>query len=59
MIERMRMRDGVFCSVVTYPATPPDVVQLRLVACGDHELADVPTSVESIHRRYAETLAEV
>lgn len=63
-VTRLRDEYGVFCSAVTYPVVPENVVQLRLIATADHELADVEHTFkaivelyESIDRRPQPTLA--
>ncbi|ASU84072.1 8-amino-7-oxononanoate synthase [Nocardiopsis gilva YIM 90087] len=52
-VETMRLRHGVFCSAVSYPVVPPDVVQLRLVPTAAHEPADVDETLEAIPAAYA------
>lgn len=51
-LERMRREHGVFCTAVIYPAVPRGVVQLRLVATADHELGDIPPTVDAICKVY-------
>ncbi|MDG4536812.1 aminotransferase class I/II-fold pyridoxal phosphate-dependent enzyme [Streptomyces sp. AV19] len=52
-VEAMRLRHGVFCSAVSYPVVPPDVVQLRLVPTAVHDLADVAATLDAIPAAYA------
>jgi glycine C-acetyltransferase len=48
----LRNEYGVFCSAVIYPVVPEGVVQLRLIATADHDLADVETTVNAIVDSY-------
>lgn len=49
-VRKLREEYGVFCSVVTYPAVPQGIVQLRLISTAAHEIADVEPTVDAICR---------
>lgn len=49
-VRRLRQEHGVFCSVVTYPAVPEGIVQLRLISTASHDVTDVDPTVAAITR---------
>ncbi|NDG53041.1 MAG: pyridoxal phosphate-dependent aminotransferase family protein [Flavobacteriia bacterium] len=43
----LRENFGIFCSIVTYPVVPKDVILLRLIPTAVHTLEDVNYTIES------------
>jgi glycine C-acetyltransferase len=43
----LRENYGIFCSIVTYPVVPKDVILLRLIPTAVHTLEDVQYTIES------------
>lgn len=43
----LRENFGIFCSIVTYPVVPKDVILLRLIPTAVHTLEDVKYTIES------------
>lgn len=47
LIYDLRENFGIFCSVVTYPVIPKDVVMMRLIPTAEHTLKDVEYTVNA------------
>ena len=47
IIIDLRENFGIFCSVVTYPVVPKDVIMLRLIPSAVHTLEDVQLTLET------------
>jgi glycine C-acetyltransferase len=43
----LRENYGIFCSIVTYPVVPKDVIMLRLIPTAVHTLEDVQYTIET------------
>ena len=43
----LRENYNIFCSIVIYPVVPKDVIMLRLIPTGAHELEDVKYTIET------------
>ncbi len=47
LIIDLRENYSIFCSVVTYPVVPKDVIMLRLIPTAVHSLADVEETIKA------------
>ena len=43
----LRENYGIFCSIVTYPVVPKDVIMLRLIPTATHTDKDVTTTISA------------
>ena len=45
--KELREKHNIFCSIVTYPVVPKDVIMLRLIPTAMHSLEDVEYTIEA------------